>query len=233
MFLRLYVNCREPCSQPCCSNFVLPSFSPLSCCLSTPQIVKDTQSIVKEIVVKEIIKEQKDLGKFDNLKLKIQGFRGQYGDGQKAISSINKYSLLLVLSYSLLTLVVVMLCYLQQQYKIVGLSYLTLPSQSQLLIALNIGILQASANACTVYVAMFLIFIVGRLIGEKVLLKSSIIRTFCLEFLRIDLDSIELDLRRGALELRRISDHGIIVCGIGFVLGLGVWFQGLRYSNSC
>ena len=197
----------------------------------TRAIVKDGQSIVKEIVVKEIVKEQKDLGKFDNLKTKIQAFKIFYGDGSMAISSINRYPVILVVGFSLVTSCFVILCYLQQQYQKLGISYFTIPTKSQLQIATNIGVVQASSNVCSSYFAMFLLFVIGRLIGEKVFLNSSIIHTFCKNFLHIDLHEIELDLRGGAIELRRIADHGMVVCGIGFVVGLGVWFQGLRHSS--
>mmetsp|Transcript_40149 Transcript_40149/g.115889 ORF Transcript_40149/g.115889 Transcript_40149/m.115889 type:complete len:267 (-) Transcript_40149:71-871(-) len=173
----------------------------------TKQLARDAHQTVKDVVVKEAVKEQRGYGKFDKLKEQVHELKAQWSDS-KAL----QYTLLL---QSASVILIGLVSYI---FPFVGLGKLGSG-------AVSLGRLLASWSVALLLFHHVLILAALRLAAAGMLRYSALVHAFVNNILHIDLAELEINLDHTAVAVQRVVDRAIVITLAVWVVSVDVWLK--------
>lgn len=175
----------------------------------TKQIFRNEHQRIKDLVVKEVVKEQKGFGKFEKLKAYAEAIQEKWD-----LPKIKQYVLYGILLSDLAIFLLI--------YCLVLLIALPLHGYAR---AARLAWFQAVSNFTSLSIFEGLLLVGIHLLLHQVLLYSELLHSFVREILQIDLRELQIDVGRASLALSEATFYALQISGGMAVLAISMWFR--------
>jgi len=175
----------------------------------TKQIFRNEHQRIKDIVVKEAVKEQKGFGKFDKLKSYAADIQEKWD-----APMVKQYLLFAILLSSLAVFLLIYCSVLLIAWPVHGYSR-----------ANRLAWLQAVSNFTSMTIFEGLLVVGLHLLLHQVLLYSELLHGFVREILQIDLRELQIDVHKASSELAEVTFYALQILGGKTILAVSMWFR--------
>jgi len=175
----------------------------------TKQIFRNEHQRIKDLVVKEAVKEQRGFGKFDKLKSYAEAVKEKW-DPQM----VKQYLLYGVLLSNLAIFMVIYCLVLLIAWPAHGYSRAHL-----------LGWFEAVSNFASLTIFEGVLTVALHLLLHQVLLYSELLHGFLREILQIDLRELEIDVYKTSSALSEITFYALQVFGGMGILSVSMWLR--------
>lgn len=175
----------------------------------TKQIFRNEHQKIKDMVVKEALKEQRGFGKFDKLKSYAEAIHDKW-DPQM----VKQYLLYGVLLSNIAIFILIYWLVLVIAWPAHGYER-----------AILLGWFEAVSNFASLTLFEGVLAVAVHLLLHQVLLYSELIHGFVREILQIDLRDLQIDVQRASLALSEVTFYALQIFGGMGILSVSMWFR--------
>mmetsp|Transcript_41304 Transcript_41304/g.89486 ORF Transcript_41304/g.89486 Transcript_41304/m.89486 type:complete len:268 (-) Transcript_41304:74-877(-) len=175
----------------------------------TKQIFRNEHQKIKDLVVKEALKEQRGFGKFDKLKSYAEAIQDRWDP--QMVKQYLLYGVLLsnIAIFILIYWLVLVIAWPAHGYERANL----------------LGWLQAVSNFASLTLFEGVLAVALHLLLHQVLLYSELIHGFVREILQIDLRELQIDVQRASLAFSEVTFYALQIFGGMGILSVSMWFR--------
>jgi len=182
----------------------------------TRQIFRNEHQRIKDIVLNEIVKEQRERGKFEKMKEFADELSRRWHD-----ATLKHWLLCGQLISALATLLITYSCVCAVAWPIHGRH-----------VAGNLAWLQAVSNFTGLAAFEGVVLVTVHVLAHKLHLYSQLVHGFVREMVKVDLQELDINLSTAALAVAKVSFRGLQTSGVLLILGFGLWLRAMQNVQS-